>query len=73
MLRLWVSSVDYTGDVCVGENVIKQVCLFFCAGKIELLYVTVVRTVHEGEHASFLLKPGGGEERNATGCRILVV
>ena len=25
VLRLWVSSVDYTGDVCVGANVIKQV------------------------------------------------
>ena len=25
VLRLWVSSVDYTGDVCVGDKVIKQV------------------------------------------------
>ncbi|CAM9322588.1 unnamed protein product [Discosporangium mesarthrocarpum] len=25
VLRLWVSSVDYLGDVCVGQNVIKQV------------------------------------------------
>ena len=25
VLRLWVSSVDYTGDVCVGDTVIKQV------------------------------------------------
>ena len=24
-LRLWISSVDYTGDVCVGDNIIKQV------------------------------------------------
>lgn len=24
-LRLWVSGVDYTGDVCVGENIMKQV------------------------------------------------
>lgn len=23
-LRLWVSSVDYTGDVCVGENIMRQ-------------------------------------------------
>lgn len=23
-LRLWVSSVDYSGDVCVGENIMKQ-------------------------------------------------
>ena len=25
VLRLWVSSVDYTTDVCVGPNIIKQV------------------------------------------------
>lgn len=25
VLRLWVSSVDYSGDVCVGDNIIKQV------------------------------------------------
>jgi isoleucyl-tRNA synthetase len=24
-LRLWVSGVDYAGDVCVGDNIIKQV------------------------------------------------
>ena len=24
-LRLWVSGVDYTGDVCVGRNIMKQV------------------------------------------------
>lgn len=24
VLRLWVSSVDYTGDVCIGKNIIKQ-------------------------------------------------
>lgn len=24
-LRLWVSGVDYTGDVCVGDNIMKQV------------------------------------------------
>jgi len=24
-LRLWVSGVDYSGDVCVGENIMKQV------------------------------------------------
>eukprot|EP01036_Dinobryon_divergens_P030377 gene30377-39614_t len=24
-LRLWISGVDYTGDVCVGTNIIKQV------------------------------------------------
>jgi len=24
-LRLWVSSVDYSGDVCVGNNIMKQV------------------------------------------------
>jgi isoleucyl-tRNA synthetase len=24
-LRLWVSGVDYTGDVCVGMNIMKQV------------------------------------------------
>lgn len=23
-LRLWVSSVDYSGDVCVGDNIMKQ-------------------------------------------------
>jgi len=23
-LRLWISSVDYTGDVCVGDHIIKQ-------------------------------------------------
>lgn len=25
VLRLWVSSVDYSGDVCVGNHIIKQV------------------------------------------------
>lgn len=25
VLRLWASSVDYSGDVCVGNMVIKQV------------------------------------------------
>lgn len=25
VLRLWASSVDYTGDVCVGDQVLKQV------------------------------------------------
>lgn len=35
VLRLWVSSVDYSGDVCVGDHIIKQVrslafcCVFF--------------------------------------------
>jgi isoleucyl-tRNA synthetase len=24
VLRLWVASVDYTGDVCIGNNIIKQ-------------------------------------------------
>ena len=24
VLRLWVASVDYTGDVCIGDNIIKQ-------------------------------------------------
>jgi isoleucyl-tRNA synthetase len=24
-LRLWISGVDYTGDVCIGGNIIKQV------------------------------------------------
>ena len=24
-LRLWISGVDYTGDVCIGSNIIKQV------------------------------------------------
>lgn len=24
VLRLWVASVDYTGDVCIGKNIIKQ-------------------------------------------------
>jgi isoleucyl-tRNA synthetase len=24
-LRLWVSGVDYSGDVCVGSNIMKQV------------------------------------------------
>jgi len=24
VLRLWVASVDYTGDVCIGSNVMKQ-------------------------------------------------
>jgi len=24
VLRLWVASVDYTGDVCIGTNIIKQ-------------------------------------------------
>ena len=30
-LRLWISGVDYAGDVCVGNNIIKQArkCLFF--------------------------------------------
>jgi isoleucyl-tRNA synthetase len=25
VLRLWISSVDYSGDVCVGSNILKQV------------------------------------------------
>ena len=25
VLRLWVSSVDYSSDVCVGSNILKQV------------------------------------------------
>ena len=25
VLRLWVASVDYTGDVCIGDNIIKQI------------------------------------------------
>jgi isoleucyl-tRNA synthetase len=25
VLRLWISSVDYSGDVCVGANILKQV------------------------------------------------
>jgi len=24
VLRLWVASVDYSGDVCIGDNIIKQ-------------------------------------------------
>ena len=24
-LRLWISGVDYSGDVCIGTNIIKQV------------------------------------------------
>eukprot|EP00959_Pyramimonas_sp_CCMP1952_P102032 2134183-Pyramimonas_sp.AAC.1 len=24
VLRLWVASVDYTTDVCIGDNIIKQ-------------------------------------------------
>ena len=24
VMRLWVASVDYTGDVCVGSGIIKQ-------------------------------------------------
>ena len=24
-LRLWIAVVDYTGDVCIGANIIKQV------------------------------------------------
>lgn len=24
VLRLWVASVDYSGDVCIGQNIIKQ-------------------------------------------------
>jgi len=24
VLRLWVASVDYTGDVCIGKNIVKQ-------------------------------------------------
>lgn len=24
-LRLWISGVDYSGDVCIGDNIIKQV------------------------------------------------
>ena len=27
-LRLWISGVDYTSDVCVGTNIIKQVSEF---------------------------------------------
>ncbi|XRA97643.1 isoleucyl-tRNA synthetase [Pycnococcus provasolii] len=29
VLRLWVSSVDYTGDVLIGDNVIKQTSEFY--------------------------------------------
>ena len=25
VLRLWVASVDYSGDVCIGDNIIKQI------------------------------------------------
>ena len=25
VLRLWVASIDYTTDVCIGDNIIKQV------------------------------------------------
>jgi isoleucyl-tRNA synthetase len=25
VLRLWVASVDYAGDVCIGDNIIKQI------------------------------------------------
>lgn len=24
VLRLWVASVDYSGDVCIGDNIVKQ-------------------------------------------------
>jgi hypothetical protein len=27
VLRLWVSTVDYSGDVPVGDNILKQVCV----------------------------------------------
>lgn len=27
VLRLWVSSVDYSGDVSVGPNILRQVCM----------------------------------------------
>lgn len=27
VLRLWVSSVDFQGDVSIGPNIIAQVCL----------------------------------------------
>jgi isoleucyl-tRNA synthetase len=29
-LRLWVSGVDYSGDVCVGDGIMKQVKFFLC-------------------------------------------
>ena len=25
VLRLWVASVDYSSDVCIGDNIMKQV------------------------------------------------
>ncbi len=24
VLRLWVASVDYSGDVCIGDNIVEQ-------------------------------------------------
>lgn len=37
-LRLFISSVDYSGDICIGENVIKQV-LFNVVLKLPTVYV----------------------------------
>ena len=31
VLRLWVSSVDYSSDVCVGANILKQVGSSICS------------------------------------------
>ena len=35
VLRLWVASVDYTGDVRIGGNIMNQVCVCVCVRERE--------------------------------------
>jgi len=56
VLRLWVASVDYTGDVCIGTNIIKQTFESYRKLRNTARYLI-------GNLADF--KPEGTDESNA--------
>lgn len=56
VLRLWVASVDYSGDVCIGKNIIKQTFESYRKLRNTARYLI-------GNLADF--KPSGSEDSNA--------
>lgn len=56
VLRLWVASVDYSGDVCIGKNIIKQTFESYRKLRNTARYLI-------GNLADF--KPTGTEDSNA--------
>ena len=59
-LRLWISGVDYSGDVCVGDNIIKQASESYRKLRNTLRYLLGSLADFEPSLSSFI-KEGEGE------------